>query len=156
PRPVGRLVDAHDTSLVTATSVDPRLDLSSAIKAAETFAVEVDRHALLRKFMAILVENAGAARGALALAHGGGLTLVATYAAERGVALHDDLPLSEADVPVGLLRVCQRSGRVLLADDVEHNPSILGAYLLRVRPLSLACFPLLSRGQRIGALYLEN
>nr|WP_276599597.1 AAA family ATPase [Nannocystis sp. SCPEA4] len=159
PRAVARPLAAGEsleTSIVTATSVDPRLDLSSAIKAAETFAVEVDRHALLRKFMAILVENAGADRGALALAHGGGLVLVASYSAEHGVVLHDDLPISEADVPAGLLRVCQRSGRVLLPDDVDNNPSLLGGYLLRVRPLSLACFPLLSRGQRIGALYLEN
>ncbi|PCC73947.1 Predicted ATPase [Nannocystis exedens] len=159
PRAVARpplAGESLEASIVTATSVDPRLDLSSAIKAAETFAVEVDRNALLRKFMAILVENAGADRGALALASSGGLVVVASYAADQGVVLHDDLPISEADVPAGLLRVCQRSGRVLLPDDVDNNPSLLGAYLLRVRPLSLACFPLLSRGQRIGALYLEN
>ena len=41
PRAINRVLTAGEVleaSLVTATSVDPRLDLSSAIKAAETFA----------------------------------------------------------------------------------------------------------------------
>ena len=155
-RPLG-VSETSDASVTPATTVDPRLDLSSAIKAAQAFAVEVDLSALLRKFMEILVENAGADRGALALQRGDALALVASYTADQGVALHADLPLREDDVPAGMLRICQRSGRVLLADDVENNPSFAASgYIRRVRPLSLACFPLHVQGQRVGALYLEN
>lgn len=157
-RPAPRLASAAELveSSVTATSVDPRLDLSSAIKAAQAFAGEIDLPALLKKVMGVLLENAGAERGALALLHGEGLLLAATADAD-GVVVHDGRPLAAEAVPAGVLRHCLRTGRLLLGEDVLENPSFAGdPYLLQQRPLSLLAMPVTYQGKRLGVLYLEN
>jgi predicted ATPase/signal transduction histidine kinase/tRNA A-37 threonylcarbamoyl transferase component Bud32 len=155
PLRVAAAAELSETS-VTATTIDPRLDLSSVIKAAQAFAGEIDLVALLTKVMGVLAENAGAERGALALLEGDALHLAVTYGPE-GVVVDERRPLSSDDVPAGVLRHSLRSGRLLLGEDVLESPSFAGdPYLHRRRPLSLLAMPIAYQGRRLGVLYLEN
>ncbi|MCA9634625.1 MAG: AAA family ATPase [Myxococcales bacterium] len=149
--------EVTETSVVTATSVDPRLDLSSAIKAAQAFAGEIDLVALFKKVMGTLVENAGAERGALALVGEGELHLAATYGASEGVIVYEGRALSSDEAPAGVLRHTFRSGRILLSEEILENPGFASdPYLMRARPLSLLAMPVTYQAKRLGVLYLEN
>ena len=149
--------DNTEASIVTATSIDPRLDFSSAIKAAEAFSSEIDLSRLFKKVMNVLVENAGAERGVLALHDDDALTLAATYEVGEGVILCQGERLRSVVAPSRVLRNTFRTGRVLLTEDVIEQPGFAGEpYLDEHSPLSLLSMPVAYQGKRIGVLYLEN
>lgn len=148
--------EANESSVITVTTVDPRLDLSSAIKASQAFSAEIDVQALFRRMMVILVENAGAERGALVLLREDAIEHAADYTVDGEVQVFTARALG-SDLPVGVLRHCIRSGRILVGEDIQDNPSLAtDAYVARVHPLSLLAMPLLYQGRKLGAVYLEN
>ncbi len=151
------MTETAESSIITATSIDPRLDFSSAIKAAEAFSSEIDLSRLFKKVMDVLIENAGAERGVLALHENDALTLAATYEVGEGVSLCQGERLRSLVAPSRVLRNTFRSGRILLSEDVIDHPGFAGEpYLDEHSPLSLLSMPVAYQGQRIGVLYLEN
>ena len=68
------------TSSGTGVQLPLALDFASLFKATQAFAEEIELDRLLDKIMAIVVENAGAARGVLLLDRGQGLVGARSYA----------------------------------------------------------------------------
>ena len=68
------------TSGATGVQLPLALDFASLFKATQAFAEEIELDRLLDKIMAIVVENAGAARGVLLLDRGQGLVGARSYA----------------------------------------------------------------------------
>ena len=138
---------------------DHLVDLSSVLKAAQAFANEHDLVNLAGTMMRLVVENAGAQRGALILAEDGKLRGVAGYSA-RTDRLTDlgGAPLDQlSDVPQALVhRVHRRASPEVYADAASDPSNASDSYIQRQRPRSILCMPLVARGRSIGALYLEN
>lgn len=148
------------------------LDVLSIIKASQAISSELELDRLLARLIALMIENAGAQRGVLALARGEALLVEATH------SVHDEVPRVLQSIPVEhcasggsqasgtggdialavevVQYVARSRERVVLADGVlderfGHLPHVQGC---PVR--SLLCVPLVSHGRLIGVVYLEN
>ena len=135
------------------------LDFASLFKATQVFAEELELDNLLDKIMAILVENAGAERGLLLLERGQGLVGARSYAI-ADTRSHDlgGVPLASCPaLPVALVLYVQRTGKAVAVADLGLDPRFADdPYVRAARPRSGLCLPLVHRGQRLGALYLET
>jgi len=139
------------------------LDFTSAFKASIAISGEIELQGLLSKLMQVVMENAGATKGALLLPQDDTLVLeaIAGYS-EEGVlemtSLGHSLPIeSQSELPQTLLNTVKRRGEALVINDLSQHPRFASdIYLVRNQPQSILCLPLLDRGQLRGILYLEN
>ncbi|NES67618.1 MAG: HAMP domain-containing histidine kinase [Okeania sp. SIO2D1] len=114
--------------------------------------------------MNIIIENAGATKGALLLTSETGLTIeaIATRTEDSSKltidSLNQSIPLEEnIDLPVGLINYVRRTTETVLLDGKAAQQQFAADnYLLSFYPQSLLCMPLLERRKLIGILYLEN
>ena len=125
-------------------------DMTSVLKAARIVSGEIEIKKLLERSMAVIIENAGAQRGVLLLDHRGSLK------AEAVVDVDDAHEVS-LDVPQSVIEYSRRKGEsVVLADAVADDLFGSDPHIVAVRPRSVLAMPLLSKGQTVGFLYLEN
>ncbi|MDB4942478.1 MAG: Signal transduction histidine kinase CheA [Labilithrix sp.] len=152
--------------LTPGTVPDRLLDLSSVIKAAQSVSAEIVLSRLLPKLMAIVVEYAGAQRGALVLVEGDRLSVAAEAAVDAGAghAVTSSLaPPSRrmqrsADaLPSSVLRYALRTGEAVLIDDAAHaNKFGTDPYFHTGVHRSVLCMPFTRHGRMMGMFYLEN
>lgn len=133
------------------------LDLASVIKAAEAISSEVQLRALLERLLTLVMENAGAERGALILAEKGELVVQAEAHTGEPVRI-ERMPLSAsttiARTPV---QYAARSLSTVVEDDAAASGPYAGdAHVREARVRSLLALPLLNRGALRAVLYLEN
>jgi predicted ATPase/signal transduction histidine kinase/tRNA A-37 threonylcarbamoyl transferase component Bud32 len=149
------------TSIVTSTlsgRITDRMDLSSALRAAQAISGEIVLDRVLATVMRTLIENAGGERGFLVLDHGGKLHVEAQGVAAEGAVMVRSILLDGC----GLLAesivhyVAKARENVVIRDAQE--PSIFAAdpYLVEHRIKSILCAPVLHQGELSGVLYLEN
>lgn len=130
-------------------SSNPQLDITTAFKAAQALASEMQLERLLAKVVPIAVENTGAERGALLLQDSeGGLGLAADF----GVAAR------AGALPMHVARAVHRSGAAVLLGDAAADAGAYreDPYIREHRVRSLLCAPLAHQGKPLGVLYLEN
>ncbi|MGD1703186.1 trifunctional serine/threonine-protein kinase/ATP-binding protein/sensor histidine kinase [Dapis sp. BLCC M229] len=148
----------------TITNISSILNFSSLLKASQTLSGEIELSRLLSTVMKIILENAGATKGALLLTSETGL-MVEAIASRTGESsqltidsLNQSIPLEESiDLPVGLINYVRRTTETALLDaKAAQEQFAADSYLLHFHPQSLLCMPLLQRGKLIGILYLEN
>jgi transcriptional regulator with GAF, ATPase, and Fis domain len=133
---------------VTAGLADT-LDLSSAMKAAQAIAGEMNLASLLAKLMQIAIENAGAEHGRLILKHGDRLEVHG----ETGEGPLESSP----NLAVSVVNYALHSSESLVLTDAAADDRFASdAYLQRRRLRSVMCVPMLRHGEPVGALYLEN
>jgi signal transduction histidine kinase len=133
------------------------LDLDAVLQAGAAMTGEIVLDRLLQKMLAILVENAGAERGALFLDQDGSLRLHALGTAQR-VEVIDAVPLDDcADLPRSVIRYAARTRETVLLHDAAASSLFRGDPLVRGSPgTSMLCVPLVRQGRMLGELYLEN
>ncbi|HCY64755.1 MAG TPA: hypothetical protein DHV59_18420 [Oxalobacteraceae bacterium] len=142
---------------LTLTPVEQRLDIETVIKASNTLSGEIHLDKLMEKLMRLLIENAGAERGALLLLADGVLRLQASIEADR-IEVRQAIPLDE-QVPLSLsvINYVKRTGDRLVLDDAGNDMRFNGdPYIAQNRPKSLLCIPLQKQASLVGILYLEN
>ncbi|AFY82068.1 hybrid sensor histidine kinase/response regulator [Oscillatoria acuminata] len=147
----------HET--IPGTSmIDPSLlDMASVIKASQAISGEILLPNLLEKLMKILIENAGAQKGALILAHGGKWVIEAQGSPE-GVQVMQSVPLHQSnEVAIAAVEYVTRTQKDVILKDASTD-EIFGsdAYIVEQHPKSLLCLPILYQGQLSAILYLEN
>jgi len=153
-------LNSNSTSTVAGSSV---LDLSTAIKASRVISSEIQLDKLLNVLMQVVLENAGAQKGALILDKNDTLFIEAIATVDETEkytqpALQLSLPVEEStEVPITVLNYVKNSQECLVVDNATKDTSIMGdLYIQSHQPLSLLCFPILLQGKLIGLLYLEN
>jgi class 3 adenylate cyclase len=134
------------------------LDLMTVVKSAQALAGEVQLGALLEKLLLIVLENAGAQRGALLLRQGDELRVQAEGRADGTVEVLQDAPLAEhGGLAHAIVNYVARANEsVVLHDATAVNRFSADPYLARARPRSILCIPLVNQGRLTGVLYLEN
>jgi hypothetical protein len=142
----------HDTVTTRASSPlsgNRGLDVTSVVKASHVLAREIELGALIEKVMKIVVENAGAERGVLLLDQRGGLEVVAEHPGSGGETIRTSETLEDSDaVPRSIVFYVQRLGTPLVLQDAEHQGAFTqDPYVLRCRPRSVMCAPVLHQGQ---------
>ncbi|HEY9833195.1 MAG TPA: ATP-binding protein, partial [Stenomitos sp.] len=140
-------------TVTTATSV---LDLISVIRASQALSEEIELDALLSKLMHIVVENAGADKGALILNNSRTWEIAAQCVS--GNCQLSTIPLDQADnLPSSIINTVKRTQQTLLINNIEQDKTFTrDPYLIQQQPQSLCCTPILNQGKLVGLLYLEN
>ena len=113
--------------------------------------------------MQVVLENAGAQKGALILDKNDRLFIEAITTVDETEkytqpTLQLSLPVEEStEVPITVLNYVKNSQKCLVVDNATKDTSTMGdSYILKEKPLSLLCFPILHQGELIGLLYLEH
>lgn len=140
-----------------------QIDATAAIRACQAIASEIQLDSLLRRFMQIIIENAGARRGALLLDEGTeSLQLAAIGRLDEGeTALFLQEPAPDEirqRLPDSLICHVARSGQTLIKGRSQDD-SILRQHLGEKRFAecrSLLCLALLNQQRLVGVLLLEN
>jgi predicted ATPase/signal transduction histidine kinase len=142
-----------------ATARTEALDLFSVMKAAQAIAGEIELDRLLERLMRIAIENAGAEHGSLILEQNGEF-FVNAEGSVNGVAVNarSGVPLALAEnLPASIVNYVRRTSQAVVLpeaqsdDQYRHDP-----YIMRHRPRSVMCVPVVRQGRLIGILYLEN
>ncbi|MFT6434447.1 MAG: PAS domain S-box-containing protein [Candidatus Azotimanducaceae bacterium] len=136
------------------------LDLASVIKASQVLAGEIVLEELLKRLMQLVLENAGAHTAHLLLNQSGALQqqIITSF---NGKDIEHDLlerPLdSLTNLPLSVVRYVARTQEdLVLNDSREQDGFAQDEYLLREKPKSILCIPILSKAHLTGVLYLEN
>ena len=155
PAQVGRTDTSPGTT--TRSTSTFALDLDTVLKFARTISGELHLGKLLTRMATLLVENAGARRGVLLLPHDGELRVEADASFESArVGL--GVPVDQyPDLPRSIVHhVARLREDVVLADAVADPVHGGDPDIVRRRPRSLLCTPILYQGELSCVLYLEN
>ncbi|HWN68559.1 MAG TPA: histidine kinase dimerization/phospho-acceptor domain-containing protein, partial [Haliangium sp.] len=152
---------SSSSSSASSSGASHRLDLESVLRASQALSSQLVLDALLAELMKLIIENAGAQRGYLLLAQGGGLAIEAE--GDIDAAVFRALPSLPLDNGHGdrLARTAvsyvARTGKALvLGHASEQEPWARDPYVRARQPRSLLCAPIARHGELIGVVYLEN
>jgi GAF domain-containing protein len=150
-----------DTSEQTSTD----LDLLIIVKASQTLSGELMLDILLEKMMKLLIESAGAETGYLILNQSGQWVIEASATIESDdIKVLQSIPIetvSNTDVttrvPSALVNyVTHTQESIVLSDAVHEGNFTNDPYIIKQKPKSVLCAPLLNQSKIVGILYLEN
>jgi predicted ATPase/signal transduction histidine kinase/DNA-binding response OmpR family regulator len=152
---------SHRTGATTQHLSDTRnaLDLTSVMKASQIISGEIELRRLLEKLMRITLENAGAQRGFLLLEKGGQWYIEAEGTVETNeVKVLQSVPLrNRQDISEMIINYVTRTGEEVLLNNATEEGRFTGDhYVLRNKPQSILCGPIMNQGKRTAIIYLEN
>lgn len=143
-----------------SSGANHNFDIQTVLGATQVLAREIILERLIEVLLRMVIESAGARRGALLLKEHGHWYFQAEAALDRSqmVRLFTDRPLAENDnLAVSVIRYAVRTGEPVLLGDAVRDPRFAqDPYILRYNPRSLLCMPLTRASEVIGILYLEN
>ena len=157
----GAAATRHAGTTTTGARGD-RLDMDTALKAAQTISREVLFGPLLERLIRILIENAGAQRGVLILSRDGELKIEAEGGVgEDDVSVSMSMPIDSADgasrVPLGVVHFVERTKEAVVVEDATVDERFLSdPHVKKFDTLSVLCQPVLNQGRLVGVIYLEN
>jgi len=142
------------------------LDLHSLLKASQLLAKEIQLDSLLQKMLAVLLENAGAERGAIVLhddeqliveAEGGlidGRRVDSQRISKRMSEYSAD---SKPRLPNALIEYVRLTRTTLVLNDPAADERFSSSLYLQTRqPKSVICLPVVTQGKLVALIYLEN
>jgi PAS domain S-box-containing protein len=136
-----------------------QLDVATVVKASQALSSEIVLPMLIERLMRITVEHAGAERGLLILLRGDRPQIEAEAITRHGgvaVRVRQE-GVTPSDLPQSALHYVIRTVERVVLDDASISSSYSeDPYVLKNRPRSLLCLPIVKQTKLIGALYLEN
>ncbi|MGL5059738.1 MAG: PAS domain S-box protein, partial [Microcoleus sp.] len=131
------------------------LDLAAVIKATEAISSELVFDKLLDRLLQILLENSGAQAGSIVLERDGKLFI--EFAAPASDTFEPIAITESTNVPVTVLQYVTRAQESLvIANATAEDICAADPYVLKHRPKSILCSPIVRQGKFIGLVYLEN
>jgi len=143
----------------TVQTDSSEFDLAGVLQASQAIARELIPNRMFSQVMEVLLEIAGAQKGYL-LKKTEGRWFVGVEGAIEGATgvLEPPPPLEGFDgLPQAVVNYVLKTHKDVVLDDAAHAP-IFGKdpYIVRNRPKSLLCSPILHQGELAAVLYLEN
>jgi predicted ATPase/GAF domain-containing protein len=142
----------------TSGSGKSSLDMETVIKSTQAISGEIKLSSLLQKLMNIIIENAGAEKGCFIRVEHGQLLMEAEAAVnESEVRILGGQPLDGAKVAVSIVQYVARTGDSVVLSEA-HSDTRFGndPYVIKEKPVSVLCSPVIHQGKVIGIIYLEN
>lgn len=158
-KPTDTILAASPKTTRSTSSHSTLLDLTTAMKAAEAIASELQLDQLLCRILRIIQENAGAQTGSLILEEEGELVIEAfDQDPNRTVVTLQSIPVEHSqDVPHSLIHYVARTRRPKVVDDaLSDEITSVDPYVQTHHPKSLLCSPIFYQGKFLGVIYLEN
>ncbi|WP_019500247.1 PAS domain S-box protein [Pseudanabaena sp. PCC 6802] len=119
---------------------------------------DLHSESLLDNLMRIALESGEAEKGAIVLNDGEQFVLACDRLSDRPCNGRLLPSAASADLPATPIRDAYQTGKIVAIDDVCATTERWASdpYILRCRPQSLLCVPLIAQAQVIGVLYLER
>ena len=151
-------VDTGRQSMRRTTRMPEGFDPESLLRAGHAISEAIRMDVLLAELMKILIETAGADRGALVRVTAAGLRVAATRDAESDAVQRTDIPLGEASsIAASAVRYALRTmAPVVLRDARTEGPFQEDPAIRTTETRSLLCVPIVSQGKVENLLYLRN
>jgi predicted ATPase/signal transduction histidine kinase len=133
------------------------LDLPALLREGRAISSEIALDPLLRRVVLTLIESAGAQRGVLVVL--GEAELVASAfagATAAEVRVSPGSIESGSDLAGSVLRYVERTQELVILADAAASQFSADPYVLRARPRSILCAPIVEQRALVGVLYLEN
>ena len=146
-------------SLLSRTTVGSLRDAALIVRAAQDIAGETELERVIQRLVTIVLENAGAQRGALLLERDGRLFVEATFGIEpEPLVVGLSAPLeTRGDLPQSVARIVARTREPLVLDDASADARFSGdPYIAGRGTKSVLCLPLVHQGRLSGVLYLAH
>ncbi len=134
------------------------IDPDSFLRAGHAISEAIQMDVLLSELMEILIETAGAQRGALIRASDSGLWVAATRAADDPEVHRLQAPLDEASwIAESIVRYALRTQEPLVLDDASREGPFQDDHAIsRTGTRSVLCLPVVYQGRVDSLLYLCN
>lgn len=134
------------------------IDTISVVKAAQVISGEIQLDALLKKLMAIVIENAGAESGSLLIKRENKLLVAAEKRQnDDEIRLLDAVFDDNAHLPSSIIHFVERTREPIFFDDASENEFFSkDPYIKLKRPKSVLCLPVIHQNNLVGILYAEN
>ncbi len=166
----GAILHADGTLTTKGSSSTPGtgsggiLDLATVMKSSQAISSEIRLETLLKTMTRIMMQNAGAQKGALILKDRGKFMIECQgdFDREEPVTLESiPVELEETEnghhLPLSIINYVNRTSENLVLDDAMQDGRFnTDAYILRVKPKSILTIPILHQAKLAGILYLEN
>lgn len=151
--------EKNATTSGTGPTTSHTVDLSTVLRMSQAISGEVRPDRLLSQLLSLSMENAGAERGCLVLAHRDGWSVEGfTDAAKPALVLKSGSLKDFADrVSLSIVQYALRTGSVVVLDNAcEGGRFVRDPFVRKNQLRSVLCLPVTRQGQTVGALYLEN
>ncbi|HEX2604508.1 MAG TPA: AAA family ATPase [Oxalicibacterium sp.] len=136
---------------------EQQVDVQTLIKASQTLSGEIHLDKLLSKLMLLLIENAGAQKGALLLVEHDNLYVQAEINTDGIVVQQARAVEKSGNLSLAIVNYVKRTREKIVLGDAENDSHFNSdAYIEHHRPKSILCLPLQKQGQLVGILYMEN
>jgi predicted ATPase/signal transduction histidine kinase len=140
----------------SSTSISASLDLETVTKASLAISSEIQLDKLLQTIMQVILENVGAVTASLILDQESELVVVAQCKHEKCELQSTPINNSQ-NLPISLINyVFNTKDFIIINDANTENSFMADPYILKYRPKSILCVPILNQGQLFGIIYLEN
>ncbi|MDJ1170579.1 AAA family ATPase [Roseofilum sp. BLCC_M154] len=152
-------LDVNKTIHTSTNSISSSLDLNTVLKASQAISSEIVLDKLLGNLMKILIENAGAQSGFLLLPKEGKLLISASASVDEEAMINSESKVLETseELPVSVINYVERSlSDVVLSHACQEGQFTNDPYIIKHKVKSILCIPIVSQGQLISILYLEN
>ena len=139
--------------------LDQDLDMVTVVKASQSLSEEITVENVLKRIMRVVIEYAGAERGAIALMSDGSLLVKAKIFADDSLGpIVESTPLGKAsDVAISIVNYVMRTEDPLVLDDAIRDSMFSSdPYIQSHGCRSILCVPLVFKGGLSGVIYLEN
>ncbi|MEM1293495.1 MAG: AAA family ATPase, partial [Cyanobacteria bacterium P01_H01_bin.162] len=154
----------------TVTELLPAvLDLAAVLKASQALSGEIQIEQLLSTFVTVTMTTAGAAKGVLILPpeqssdHQWLIQLIASQSGQASEpplvdSLREGLPVEASTAaPTSVINYVSRTQAPLVLDNAVNEVTFAAdPYIVQHQLKSVLCHPILSHGNLVGILYLEN
>jgi predicted ATPase/signal transduction histidine kinase/GAF domain-containing protein len=142
----------------SSTSVSDTLDLKTILKASQTISSEIELEKLLASLLCIIIENAGADKCVLMLSRDEHLLIKGSITQGTKPVVLQRLPIEDSqDIPKKLIYKVKHNQQTVVLSDATADPNLTNdPYIMRHKPKSVLCSPILHQGKLMGILYLEN
>lgn len=134
------------------------LDHATILKATQSISGEIILEELLKKLIYILLENAGAGRVVyLTKANHDYIIQAEGWAADKKLIIMEGRTLEMAlDLPKKIIYHVEYGKTSIILDNASLSDYRNDPYIAQNQHKSLMCMPIISKGEMIGILYLEN
>ncbi|MBD2151620.1 GAF domain-containing protein, partial [Pseudanabaena sp. FACHB-1277] len=157
------LRDSHSSfqkkSTNSSSSTSEAIDLETLLKASQAISEEIELSKLLEALLNIANINSGADKCVLLLQSEPELQIVALVESGKPSQILT-VPMSlehSEDMAIGIVNQVKHSLEPIVLSDARHDAQFASdRYILKYRPKSVLCMPILKQGKLIGVLYLEN
>jgi predicted ATPase/signal transduction histidine kinase len=155
-----KLTEGEVSTLISKpslTGVSALLDLETITKASLAISSEIQIDKLLSTLMQVILENVAANKSALILQKEENLILVAQCINEYECDLSTTPLHNSQDLPLSIINYVAHTQKYLLISDATNDQNFAhDSYVIQHQPKSILCNPILSKGELIGIIYLEN